>query len=74
MQIVDDRLAKQNKRQEEIPQMTKGAVVRCIDDHGFQNKLTIGQTYDVLDEQKEHLNISIKDDGGKICWLPKKPF
>tara|TARA_R100000908_G_scaffold59704_1_gene36332 strand:+ start:7615 stop:7728 length:114 start_codon:yes stop_codon:yes gene_type:complete len=30
--------------------------------------------YEVLDEQKEQLNIRIKDDRGKIIWLPKSHF
>lgn len=74
MQIINERLAKREKHLEEIPKMITGAVVRCIDDHGFQDKLTVGQTYEVLDEQKQHLNIRIQHDQGKINWLPKSHF
>jgi hypothetical protein len=74
MQLYEELLQKRKSREMEIANMTKGRRVRCTDTIGHENKLTVGKVYDILDEQKQHLNIRINDDRGKKCWLPKSHF
>lgn len=74
MQMYEDTVARRKRREANLAKMKKGAVVICSDNAGHINQITPGQTYEVLDEQKEHLNLRIKDDRGKIIWLPKSHF
>lgn len=74
MQMYEDTVARRKRREANLAKMKKGAVVICSDNSGHINQITPGQTYEVLDEQKEHLNLRIKDDRGKIIWLPKSHF
>lgn len=74
MQLYEDDVARRKRRKTNITKMTKGAVVICSDNTGHLNQVTPGQTYQVLDEQEKHLNIRIKDDRGKIIWIPKAHF
>lgn len=74
MLLYEEMVTKRKQREEEIAGMTWGVRVKCTESYGHEDKLTIGKTYEVLDEQKEHLNIRIRDDRGKVCWLPKSHF
>ncbi|MEX0648457.1 MAG: hypothetical protein WEA56_03540 [Balneolaceae bacterium] len=74
MQLYEETLAKRKQRQEDMVNMKAGRQVRCSDDHGHADKLTIGKVYDILAEQKEHRNIRMKDDRGKTVWMPKSHF
>ena len=73
-QLYEEWLAKRKLRDKDIANMTRGLMVKCIENIGHEDKLSQGKIYEVLDEQKEHLNIRIKDDRGKECWLPKSHF
>lgn len=74
MQLYEEWLAKRNQHEKDIANMTTGTQVKCIYNDGHTDKLTTGKTYEVLDERKIHLNIRIRDDRGKVCWLPKSHF
>ena len=74
MQLYEERLHQKQRREMEIANMNQGKLVKCRNNSGHTQQLTVGKKYEVLDEQKEHLNIRIKDDRGKICWLPKSHF
>lgn len=74
MQMFEEQVNKRKKREKEITNMVKGKQVRCVDTSGHGDKLTIGKTYHILDEQKQQLNIRVEDDRGKVCWLPKSHF
>jgi hypothetical protein len=74
LQLHDERVQYRKQRKLDIKNMQAGAQVRCIDDHGHIDKLTIGKDYKILDEQPEHRNIYIQDDRGKTVWMPKSHF
>lgn len=74
MKMYEESLHKKQRRKLEIANMNRGKIVRCRDNSGHIQQITVGKKYEVLDEQKEHLNIRLKDDRGKICWLPKSHF
>lgn len=74
LRMYDDLLHKRKRREMEIANMIAGRRVKCTDNTGHPDKLTPGKVYEVLDEQKQHLNIRIEDDRGKVCWLPKSHF
>jgi len=74
MRLYEEWLAKKKRRKTDIANMTTGTRVKCIETAGHEDKLTPGKIYEVLDEQEKHLNIRIKDDRGKECWLPKSHF
>jgi hypothetical protein len=74
MQLYEDWLLKRKRHEEDIANMTRGTSIKCIYNNGHIDKLTPGETYEVLDERKEHLLVRIKDDRGKECWLPKSHF
>ncbi|MEX0904183.1 MAG: hypothetical protein WD604_00345 [Balneolaceae bacterium] len=74
MQLYEETLAKRKQRQEDMANMEAGRQVRCSDDYGHADKLTIGKVYDILAEQKEHRNIRIEDNRGKTVWMPKSHF
>lgn len=74
MQMYEELLQKRKRREMEIANMSQGRRVRCTGTAGHGDKLTVGKVYDILDEQKQHLNIRIEDDRGKKCWLPKSHF
>lgn len=74
MQLYEEMVTKRKKRKEEIANMTKGVCVKCRNNVGHEDKLTAGKEYEALAEQKEHLNIKVRDDRGKVCWLPKSHF
>lgn len=74
MQMYEDTLARRKRRKENLAKMGNGAVVVCSGNAGHVHQITPGTTYKVLDEQKEHQNIRIKDDRGKVIWLPKAHF
>ena len=74
MQLYEEWLLKRKRQEKDIANMTRGTSVICLYNDGHTDKLTPGETYEVLDERKEHLLIRIKDDRGKECWLPKSHF
>lgn len=74
LQMLEERIKKNKAREKEIAKMTKGKRVTCIRTDGHEEKITPGNEYDILDEQRQHLNIRITDDRGKECWLPKSHF
>lgn len=74
MHMFENDLARRKRRKANMSKMKKDAVVICSHNAGHISQITPGQTYEVLDEQKEQLNIRIKDDHGKIIWLPKSHF
>jgi hypothetical protein len=74
MQLYEEWLLKRKRQEKDIADMTMGATIECIYNNGHTDKLTPGETYEVLDERKEHLLLRIKDDRGKECWLPKSHF
>lgn len=74
MQRYEERLRRRKRREKEMANMVQGTQVRCTQTSGHADKLTIGSIYDVLDDQKQHKNIRIRDDRNKICWLPKSHF
>jgi hypothetical protein len=74
LQLYEEALIKQKKRKEDLQKMVPGNRVKCSSNSGHENKLTVGKAYKVLDERKEHLNIRLRDDRGKICWFPKSHF
>lgn len=74
MQLYEDQLQRRKRRKQEIADMTTGTKVTCRTDSAHEDKLTVGKAYDVLDEQREHRNIRIRDDRGKLVWLPKGHF
>lgn len=74
VQILEDRINRKKQREKEISEMVAGKRVRCIQTAGHGDKLTEGKEYEVLDEQRQHLNIRVKDDRGQECWLPKSHF
>ncbi len=74
MRFYEEDLAAQKRRQRAKEKMVKGATVICSGNTGHVSQITPGKTYTVLDEQKKHLNIRIKDDREKIIWIPKAHF
>jgi hypothetical protein len=74
MQMFEDALRKRKQRKEEIAAMKEGTQVKCTKNLSHEDKLAIGTTYDVLDEQKQHKNIRIRDERGKLVWMPKSYF
>lgn len=74
LQMLEERIKKNKAREKEISKMTKGKHVICIRTNGHEDKITTGKEYEILDEQRQHLNIRITDDHGKECWLPKNHF
>lgn len=74
MQMYEEQLRRRKQREKEVADMIQGTQVRCTQTSGHADKLTFGSIYDVLDEQEQQKNIRIRDDRGKICWLPKSHF
>jgi len=74
MQLLEDRIAKNKQREEDQANMKKGARVRCRDNAGHNGQVTVGDIYDVLDDRDMQIEIRIKDDRGKIIWIPKSHF
>ena len=74
MELYEVSIAKRKKREQNLMNMKAGVRVLCSDNHGHSDKLTPGNTYDVLNERPDDLLIRIKDDRGKVCWLPKSHF
>ncbi|MEX0772869.1 MAG: UPF0158 family protein [Balneolales bacterium] len=74
MMLYEETLAIRKQREEGIANMITGTLVKCISNNGHTHQLTINKTYEVFDEQKQHLNIKIKDDRDKRSWLPKSHF
>ena len=74
MQLLEDRIAKNKQREEDQANMKKGARVRCRDNTGHDGQVTVGDIYDVLDDRDMQIEIRIKDDRGKIIWIPKSHF
>ena len=74
IQLYEDSIARRKKREQNLMNMKEGVKVLCSDNHGHSDKLTPGKAYDVLDERPDDLLIRIKDDRGKVCWLPKSHF
>jgi hypothetical protein len=74
VRLYDEMIAKRKQREQDQLNMKTGARVLCIDNHGHADKLSPGKVYEVLDERPDDLLIRLKDDRGKICWLPKSHF
>lgn len=74
MKLFEKQLKERKQRKEELRNMTKGTQVKCQVASPHEDKLTIGKTYQALDEQKQHKNIRIRDDRGKLVWLGKNHF
>lgn len=62
LQMYEDELQRRNQRKEEIANMCKRTQVICRSTHGHEDQLTVGKIYDVLDEQKQHLNRECKSN------------
>lgn len=73
-QLLEETLAKRKRREANMQKMVQGATVICSDNYGHIDQITPGKIYQVLGEQKEHLNIRVNDDRGKTIWLPKSHF
>jgi hypothetical protein len=74
MQMYEDRLKKRKQREKEIEAMTEGTQLKCIQNQSHKNKLTIGKIYKVREEQKQHKNVRVRDDRGKLVFMPKSYF
>lgn len=74
MSFYEETLALRTQYQTDLANMKKGVCVRCKFNKGYARQLTVGKIYDVLDEQKENLNVHIKDDLDNIRWFPKSHF
>lgn len=74
IQLYEEVLTARKQRKEDMENMTEGMRVKCIDDAGHAGKLTPGKIYDVVVEQKQHLNIRLRDDDGNLHWYPKSHF
>lgn len=74
MQLHEERVAQIEQKEEDEANMTAGTQVTCSQTAGYADKLTTGKTYKVLAERKHDLLIRIRDDRGKIIWLPKSHF
>lgn len=74
MKMFEDNQARRKRIKEGQRRMTKEAQVVCIDTYGHADKLTPGIAYYILDERPDDLLIRIKDDRGKVVWLPKSHF
>ncbi len=74
VRLYDEMIAKRKQREQDQLNMKTGARVLCSDYHGHADKLSPGKVYEVLDERPDDLLIRLKDDRGKICWLPKSHF
>ena len=46
--------------------------VKCIDNRGFNEYITIGKTYDVIEE--DDMSYTIINDNGHGWWLNKQCF
>ncbi len=74
LSMLDDMEARRKRIENAKKAMKKGAQVVCSDIHGHADKITPDKTYDILDERPDDQLIRIKDDRGKIVWLPKSHF
>lgn len=74
IKMLDDAEARRKRIAEGQKKMVKGAQVICIDTTGHADKITPGKAYGILDERPNDLLIRIKDDRGKIVWMPKSHF
>lgn len=67
-------MRKSKQKEADIAAMKKGTQVKCENNHGHEDKVTPGAIYEVLDDRKLKLLIRIKDDRGKVIWIPKAHF
>jgi len=74
IKMLDDAEARREHIKKAQKGMNKGKQVLCTDTHSHSDKITDGKTYDILDERADDLLIRIKDDRGKIVWMPKSHF
>lgn len=74
LKMLEDAVARRKRIENAKKAMKKGAQVICSETHGHADKITPGKTYDILDERPLDQLIRIKDDRGKIVWLPKSHF
>jgi len=74
LKMLDDMVARLKRIEDAKRRMTKGARVICSETIGHSDKITPGKIYDIIDERPDDLLIRIKDDRGKVVWLPKSHF
>jgi len=74
LKMLDDMVARRKRIEDAKRRMTKGARVICSETIGHSDKITPGKIYDIIDERPADLLIRIKDDRGKVVWLPKSHF
>lgn len=74
IQMHKDAVERRNRTEQNREMMTKGRQVVCTNSHGHFDKISLGKSYEILDDRPADLLIRIKDDRGKVVWLPKSHF
>lgn len=74
MDHYEELLGQRKQRKIDIDHMIAGTRVRCSDNTGHTDRLTLGTIYEVHDERQNDLLIQIRNDEGNIRWFPKSHF